>query len=471
MIKTAIFLGAGASKADKAPIQSELFNDYFNIPSHVLNRNPQGMNEEIKSFFMDIFNINVDKHDKKEYPTFEEVLGMIDLAELRNESFRNYQLENSFGFNERIRKMRLYFVLLMARVLDYKLRQTNHVHEKLVQQLDRLDLLSNTCFISTNYDILIDNALSNLYRSNYGKKELDYSIDFTNFDKPNDWKRPSVDAIKLLKLHGSLNWLYCPSCSSVTLTQYEKGIMSLLEDRHQAKCDNCNTIRMPIIVPPTFYKDMSNIFLSSVWNKAEKYLSQVDHIVFCGYSLPDADIHIKYLLKRIQTNRNGNLRITVLNHFSGKSFTYMNEEIRRYLKFFGVQVEYLPFGFEDFAENPQKFLMRNESGSITYYNKLIRDKIPQIIQVNGKKANVRVLDHEEYKNMLDKKLQEELNKYLTANDEHQVEELADILEVVYAILESKGVSIEEFEKVRLAKKDDRGWFKEKLLLISVSEGL
>lgn len=103
-----------------------------------------------------------------------------------------------------------------------------------------------------------------------------------------------------------------------------------------------------------------------------------------------------------------------------------------------------------------------------FYNKLIRDKIPQIIKANGKKANVRVLDDEEYKKMLDVKLQEELDEYTAAaNDEDQVEELADLVELVYAILESKGVSIEDFERIRLEKQAIRGGFKEKLFLVNV----
>lgn len=103
------------------------------------------------------------------------------------------------------------------------------------------------------------------------------------------------------------------------------------------------------------------------------------------------------------------------------------------------------------------------------YNKLVRDNIPQIIEAKGKKAKVRVLNDAEYKSLLDKKLHEEFLEFTHANEQEQLEELADIVEVVYGILESRGVSIEDFEKVRLAKKEERGGFKEKLMLISVEE--
>jgi predicted house-cleaning noncanonical NTP pyrophosphatase (MazG superfamily) len=103
------------------------------------------------------------------------------------------------------------------------------------------------------------------------------------------------------------------------------------------------------------------------------------------------------------------------------------------------------------------------------YNKLVRDKIPQIIEEKGKKTEYRVLNDADYKVMLNQKLHEEFLEYTYANEEEQVEELADLVEVVYGILESKGISIEDFEKLRLVKKEERGGFKEKLFLVSVDE--
>jgi predicted house-cleaning noncanonical NTP pyrophosphatase (MazG superfamily) len=105
---------------------------------------------------------------------------------------------------------------------------------------------------------------------------------------------------------------------------------------------------------------------------------------------------------------------------------------------------------------------------VIVYNKLIRDKIPQIIESKGKRAEVRVMESDEYTKMLNVKLQEELDEYKEATDENdQIAELADLVELVYAILENKSVSIEEFEKVRLAKQAERGGFKDKLLLVKV----
>ncbi len=100
------------------------------------------------------------------------------------------------------------------------------------------------------------------------------------------------------------------------------------------------------------------------------------------------------------------------------------------------------------------------------YNKLVRDKIPEIINSDSRVAITRKLDDAEYLNELNKKLQEEVKEYLEDNN---VEELADIVEVIYGILNSKNVSIEEFEIIRKNKVDKRGAFNKKIFLEKVIE--
>lgn len=100
------------------------------------------------------------------------------------------------------------------------------------------------------------------------------------------------------------------------------------------------------------------------------------------------------------------------------------------------------------------------------YNKLIRDKIPEIIEAKGSKAVIEILDNASFKKYLDTKLAEELKEY---QESDSVEELADLVEIIYALLEYKGISMEQFEKIRIAKAEDRGMFKKRLLLKEVIE--
>jgi predicted house-cleaning noncanonical NTP pyrophosphatase (MazG superfamily) len=100
------------------------------------------------------------------------------------------------------------------------------------------------------------------------------------------------------------------------------------------------------------------------------------------------------------------------------------------------------------------------------YNKLVRDRIPEIIEKKSERPITRVLSDEEYLVELNIKLKEEVKEYLEDNN---VEELADIVEVIYGILNAKNVSLEAFEGIRLDKVEKRGAFQNKIYLEKVYE--
>ena len=333
---------------------------------------PVGMREHLALFFAKLFQLDVTALKKRdEFPTFEEALGILDLAELRRESLRGLRGEDGFAD---IALTRQHLIFAMALVIAHDLRgslgrhepQKSHLHQELVNALRKYELLRTTTFVSTNYDILIDNALINPPHEEISGSLIDYGVDFTNFDvDPSDpnmwkrWKRPGPDATALLKIHGSLNWLCCRTCNTLTLTPGMKGAIELVKDpsANVAQCDACRSLMSPLIVPPTFYKDMSRVFLSMVWNKAELALRKAEHILFCGYSFPDADIHIKYLLKRAQVNRTGAMpRITVINEHSNKTDEKRRAERLSYKRFLGPGVKYKNLSFEDFVADPKPLM-------------------------------------------------------------------------------------------------------------------
>lgn len=96
------------------------------------------------------------------------------------------------------------------------------------------------------------------------------------------------------------------------------------------------------------------------------------------------------------------------------------------------------------------------------YNKLVRDRIPEIIRKKGGNCTTRVLSDAEYTDMLDKKLGEELAEYLAS---HDPEELADLLEVIYACAATQGLCPADLERLRAEKAAKRGGFEDKILLI------
>ena len=96
------------------------------------------------------------------------------------------------------------------------------------------------------------------------------------------------------------------------------------------------------------------------------------------------------------------------------------------------------------------------------YNKAIRDRIPEIIESKGQKCKVVVLSDQDFLVQMERKLSEELDEYKVSKSP---EELADILEVLYRIAELKGLSRDQFEKLRAKKALDRGAFTRNLFLI------
>ncbi len=99
---------------------------------------------------------------------------------------------------------------------------------------------------------------------------------------------------------------------------------------------------------------------------------------------------------------------------------------------------------------------------MTIYNKLVRDKIPSIIRACGEEPRVRILEGEEYAACLEAKLDEEVGEY---HRDKNAEELADILEVVFALGASLGLSQQELLALRQEKKEKRGSFDGRIFLI------
>ena len=100
------------------------------------------------------------------------------------------------------------------------------------------------------------------------------------------------------------------------------------------------------------------------------------------------------------------------------------------------------------------------------YNKLVRDRIPEIIESSGKTCRTSVLSEADYIRMLDRKLTEELAEY---QESKSLEELADLIEVIAAAAKSRGCSWEQLLEIRDRKRAQRGGFEERILLLEVTD--
>ena len=103
---------------------------------------------------------------------------------------------------------------------------------------------------------------------------------------------------------------------------------------------------------------------------------------------------------------------------------------------------------------------------IKKYNKLVRDPIPESIESSGNNCVTEILSDEDYLKMLDAKLDEELVEY---HADQNIEELADLMEVIQACAVARGYTVEQLEQVRAEKAAKRGGFEKRILLKEVAD--
>lgn len=100
-----------------------------------------------------------------------------------------------------------------------------------------------------------------------------------------------------------------------------------------------------------------------------------------------------------------------------------------------------------------------------FHNKLVRDKIPQIIEEAGHEYEIRILSEEEFKEKVREKLVEEAKELLNAENDELVNELADVLQLIESIAEIEGIEIKDVVEKRKKKEEKRGSFRKRIFLI------
>ncbi len=363
MSRYVIFLGAGASASEGVPLQGDLLRSYFS--EHPDRRVLREFAREVIDFFRLVFDIDVlNLEARMPLPTFEEVLGLIDLATSRAEGFRGIPLHAPDDGGLNLSSIRRRLILLMADAIHRRVPGDAAVHSRLVRNLRTGDRLAQTSFLTTNYDSLLDSALEDDAVPLEEDRGLGTVVEygFSDLEPRSPIPGRETRSFPLYKIHGSLNWLYCSVCTDLAVTHGPDIVARLLDAPGRARCNRCQTMREPLIVPPTLYKSLSSAHLAIVWNHAARALRDCAQLVFCGYSLADADMHVKYLVKAAQMNRNpsaDSLRITLVNNYPDKSDSTIQQEFERYARLFGSNaVSDAHLSFQDFAADPGAILGR-----------------------------------------------------------------------------------------------------------------
>lgn len=270
MGKNVYILGAGCSQEDGAPLIKDFIENIGFSYSSNLN-----------DFILYVFN----------YPNIEEMLSFVDFQLNFGDSFQY----NIYKFN--LNEIRNEIIKIIFQRLDNKLMNspTTENYRKFANKLGGDDTA-----ISLNWDILLDKAF--IRRPSF-LTPLNYGVDF-NFLDVDSTKSDKSKGIgnKLLKLHGSLNWLFCPNdkCTGLRKFYTTKGKDTVILEGKSVICPDCKNILEPFIIPPSFKQigkeDYSKLTIP-IWKEAEEELRLADKIIIIGYSFPHNDLYFKSLLR------------------------------------------------------------------------------------------------------------------------------------------------------------------------------
>jgi NAD-dependent SIR2 family protein deacetylase len=316
MAKNVFILGAGASAHAGVPLMKDFFNEAVKLleAKDVLNaEEEQCFRTIIEAFKKTIMRIDSNYNLDPGIRNIETLFSLVDLATVTR-SFAEYDLNEIQVLKSSLIR---FIVSTIEKKTDIKRDHSgkflpSNDYDNLVRLITGVksqDKTESFSIITFNYDLALDYAIM------VGTGQIDYCL------APLD---DSHNALKLMKMHGSLNWIKCPnrecegnnSIRILSLKDYcprpgefpfeirkiarEKGV----------KCPHCQSklMTMPVIIPPTWNK-AEEPGIASVWQSAAAELSGAKNIYIIGYSLPKTDLFFHYLLAL------GTLNIMVLDRF------------------------------------------------------------------------------------------------------------------------------------------------------------
>lgn len=156
--------------------------------------------------------------------------------------------------------------------------------------------------LTFNYDLVFDKLILDRYNA------IDYGLPRANvYVKPR-----SLDiwsGIRMLKLHGSLNWTRCDTCERIDVTLESKAHL----ERRKGCTSGCAGYRNPVIVPPVRDKERFLGSANPIWRKALEELEEADKTVLIGYSVPETDAAARALLTQALVRENPDCELVIVN--------------------------------------------------------------------------------------------------------------------------------------------------------------
>ncbi|WDP90271.1 MAG: hypothetical protein HUN04_11420 [Desulfobacter sp.] len=353
-----IIFGAGATKACNGPLTWEILPQAFELESELKREDFFGI---LDDFLIENFHLpaNIEARQASDYPGLPLLISLLDTAIDHGDNFSaDWPLA-------RLVEVRNALEYVIFALLEHQLRHIGrNYYKRLLVDLYHKNR-SIPRIISLNYDIIADNSL--IYLSQMASDSLrfpDYGCDVATATYKKVGKMGA-----LLKLHGSLNWLYCPACHrlDVGISKSGRGMVKMLEalyieeadsdfhlekrySCHGSPCRDCGAFVRPVMITPTHMKDYRNPHISQVWYRAARELRRADHAYIIGYSMPEDDVDVIYLLKRGLSHLPAQC-ITVVDYDDRERPARQHPAGGRYCTLFGEDIDWHPEGFSAWIDS------------------------------------------------------------------------------------------------------------------------
>ena len=345
-------LGAGASHPDGVPLQNDLIP--MLLSGKIKELQDSFIGKEVIDFIKENFHY---KSSSANFPRLEAVFGFLDYFIQHDESL------NTKYTTSKLVEIKEYLIKIIHYLVDLRTDKRSPYYHLFWEIIFNNN--SNVSVLTMNYDTLLEQAFEDFYQQ---KGYIDYRIHFMNYEpyargvhKLTKWINATDPVIvtgnnipvpiKIIKIHGSLNWKYCNCCNQVLITPWDRkidlnkgkflGYTYPDNERYEYKCPLDNTEFNTLIVPPTYLKTLVHPIISQLLREASREIRSTKRIVFLGYSLSNSDIHIKALFKKhIQKGTD----IIVINPIFRKS------QLNNY-KALSDNVKFIEIGFEEFLKD------------------------------------------------------------------------------------------------------------------------
>jgi hypothetical protein len=338
-------LGAGFSNNAGLPVQSE-FTEKL-IHSGTAKDPTRVVVPFLCDFIAKAFG-HFETAKSKYWPDLEDIFTCIDLS-----ANTGHHLGVAFPPSE-LRKVRR---ALISRIVGMLRAEYENAKKKKLPEWRELDSffenldIKRSAFINLNWDTVVEEFIYDVH----GPLGFDYECGAKHASFPKSGMRialdpsPSETKVRIVKMHGSVNWLYCDCCQRLywfpprESLQVAQQILRAEEwadidpehFRTEWTCLYCSKVPLGTrLATFTYLKALDFPMFQKSWFSAERLLRKAHRWIFIGYSLPAADYEFKYLLKRVQLSRKDQPEIILVSKGPNSKLVYKN-----YQRFFGLIVE------------------------------------------------------------------------------------------------------------------------------------